>query len=274
MLGKINMMNCMKYLLSVCLLYIVAFTVNAQDIKDAEMVKVPAGEFQMGCSMKKDPICAYAYDEELHSVYLDEFEIDKYEVTFRRYQKCVDAGECIPPQVGGALNYGWPGVDLFPVNGVTWYQAKTFCEWEGKRLPTEAEWEKAARGTDLRTYPWGNKKPNFDLAVMDKPNAGQLGCGTGNTMNVGSKPKGASPYGALDMAGNLWEWTADWHDVTYYGRSPKKNPKGPKNGTHKTCRGGDFFSRHGYEVRTTSRFPYEPTDYSIAIGFRCVKSSK
>jgi formylglycine-generating enzyme required for sulfatase activity len=92
-------------------------------------------------------------------------------------------------------------------------------------------------------------------------------------MDVGSKPKGASPYGALDMAGNLWEWTADWHDFEYYHNSPKKNPAGPKTGTHKTCRGGDFFSRNGYEVRTTGRFPYEPSDYSIAIGFRCVKSN-
>ncbi|BDD12559.1 hypothetical protein FUAX_49910 (plasmid) [Fulvitalea axinellae] len=239
--------------------------------KYAAMVTVPAGKFTMGCDANIDPVCFYTSNEQLHTVYLDEFQIDKYEVTFKRYQKCVDAGVCTPPAIGGALNYGWPGVDLFPVNGVTWFQAKEFCEWEGKRLPTEAEWEKAARGTDKRTYPWGNESPSCEYAVMDRPNAGFLGCGTGNTLNVGSKPKGASPYGALDMAGNLWEWTADWYDEEYFDKSPKKNPKGPANGDYKVARGGDFFSRAGYELRTTSRFYYEPSDYSIAIGFRCAK---
>jgi formylglycine-generating enzyme required for sulfatase activity len=255
--------------------FLVAFQeVIAQEIKDDEMIVIPAGEFKMGCSPENDPYCYYISEEKLHTVYLETYKIDKYEVTYRRYQKCIDAGVCSVLAIGGGMNYGWPGIDKFPVNGVTWYQAKTFCEWQGRRLPTEAEWEKAARGTDVRVYPWGNEEPNFDLAVMDGPEAGQLGCGTGNVMNVGSKPKGASPYGVMDMAGNVWEWTADWHSEDYYYNSPKKNPKGPESGTHKTCRGGDFFSRYGYEVRTTSRFPYEPSDYSIAIGFRCAKSLK
>ncbi|WP_079253663.1 formylglycine-generating enzyme family protein [Endozoicomonas arenosclerae] len=243
------------------------------NINDAEMVRVPAGYFTMGCNPNLDPVCYYAPDEKKHDVYLDAFKIDKYEVTFRRYQKCMDdkKAKCTPPSVGGAMNYGWEGVDSFPVNGVTWYQAKKFCEFEGKRLPTEAEWEKAARGTDQRTYPWGWRKPSCERAVIDAPNAGELGCKTGNTMNVGSKPKGASPYGAMDMAGNLWEWTADWHSETYYNYSPGYNPKGPALGLYKTTRGGDFFSRNDYEVRSTSRFPYEPSDPSIAVGFRCAK---
>ncbi len=240
----------------------------------ADMVRVPAGEFQMGCTDKNDSSCPFSPEEKLHTVYLDEFEIDKYEVSFEKFQKAVDAGKINKPASGGALNYGWEGVEKFPVNGVTWHQAKQYCESLGKRLPTEAEWEKAARGTDLRLYPWGNEKPSPDLAVMDKANAGYLGCGTGNTLNIGSKPKGASPYGAMDMAGNLWEWTADWYGVDYYDNSPKKNPQGPTSGSFKTTRGGDFFSRSGYELRTTGRFPYEPTDYSIAIGFRCAKSVK
>lgn len=240
-----------------------------QNIIDDEMVVVPAGEFSMGCNVDKDQVCEFALDEKIHTVYLDAYKIDKYEVTFRRYKKCVDAGICLPPAVGGALNYGWPNTERFPANGVTWYQAKTFCEFENRRLPTEAEWEKAARGTETNTFPWGEAPPSCELAVIDGPNAGELGCKTGNTFNVGTKPKGASPYGAMDMAGNLWEWTADWHDANYYNHSPNYNPKGPDTGSYKTTRGGDFFTRSGYEIRTTSRFPYEPSDYSIAIGFRC-----
>ena len=249
---------------------VMALPAIAADIgDDAEMVEVPAGRFTMGCDPFKDPVCYYAPDEKLHQVKLDSFKIDKYEVTFRRYQQCVDAKVCSPPAIGGALNYGWQGIDRFPVNGVTWHQAKAFCAWEGRRLPTEAEWEKAARSTDSRIYPWGNKQPSCALAVMDRPGAGHLGCGTGNTQNVGSKPAGASSYGVLDMACNLWEWTADWHSESYFSSSPIDNPAGPSSGYYKVTRGGDFFSREGYELRSTSRFPYEPTDYSIAIGFRC-----
>ncbi|MGY0219399.1 formylglycine-generating enzyme family protein [Endozoicomonadaceae bacterium StTr2] len=243
------------------------------DINDAEMVDVPGGFFQMGCTLSDaDPTCQYTPEEKRHLVNLSPFKIDKYEVTFRRYQKCVDKGDCTPPAIGGALNYGWPDIDKFPVNGVTWIQADQFCKSEGRRLPTEAEWELAARGNDGRIFPWGNEKPSCDLAVMDKADAGFLGCGTGNTMDVGSRPKGQSPYGAMDMAGNLWEWTADWYSKTYYENSPIKDPQGPATGLYKTARGGDFFTRGGYELRSTGRFEYEPTDYSIAVGFRCAKS--
>jgi len=243
----------------------------AEVIDEAEMVSVPAGEFMMGCDPDKDFFCAFTSSEQQHNIIVKAFKIDKYEVTFQRYQKCVSTGKCLPPATGGALNYGWEGVDKFPVNGVTWFQAKAFCEWEGKRLPTEAEWEKAARGTDGRIYPWGDEAPSCEYAVMDRANAGYLGCNTGNTMDVGSKPKGASAYGAMDMAGNLWEWTADWYDENYYAISVAENPTGPETGHYRTTRGGDFFSRQGYELRSTSRFPYEPSDYSIAIGFRCAK---
>ncbi|MCL3780754.1 hypothetical protein EMN47_10210 [Prolixibacteraceae bacterium JC049] len=245
--------------------------VSEAKVPFSEMVTIPAGEFRMGCSPETDPNCEETFDEQLHVVYLDEFQIDKYEVTYERYQRCVEAGVCKKLAVGGACNAEWDGVDHFPVNCVTWYQAKKFCEWEGKRLPTEAEWEKAARGNDLRAYPWGNEFPTPELAVIDKPNGGFLGCGTGNTLNVGSRPKGASPYGAMDMAGNLWEWTADWYGKDYYPNSPRKNPKGPNHGDYKVARGGDFFSRWGYEVRTTGRFPYDAIDFSIAVGFRCAK---
>lgn len=241
-------------------------------VNDTVMVTVPAGEFQMGCNADADIYCELFPDEFSHTVYLDAFKIDKYEVTYQRYQKCIDAGICEPPGIGGMFNYGWAGIELLPVNGIDWYKAKAFCEWEGKRLPTEAEWEKAARGTDERTYPWGFEEPTCDYAVMDTIYAGNLGCGTGNVMPVGSKPMGASPYGAMDMAGNVWEWTADWYDENYFYNSPTNNPQGPTTGSYKTTRGGDLFARSGLSLRTTVRFPYYPSNPSPAIGFRCAKS--
>jgi len=238
---------------------------------DALMVEVPAASFKMGCDEWKDEVCYYVPEEHQHTVELDAFKIDKYEVTVRRYSQCIKAGKCEVPTVGGLMHYGNPESARFPINGVSWYQAKNFCEWEGKRLPTSAEWELAARGTDGRIYPWGNEKPDCSRAVMDRANAGYLGCGTGDTLNVGSKPKGASPYGAMDMAGNVWEWTSDWYDESYYFNSPKKNPKGPSSGILKITRGGDFLSRQGYELRASGRFPYYPSNPSPAIGFRCAK---
>lgn len=243
----------------------------ASEIVDDEMVTVPAGEFLMGCDPDMDPVCESAPDELRHSVYLNEFEIDKYEVNYRRYQKCIDADKCSYPASRGGFNY-----DLFkpnfPVNGVNWHQAKAMCEFEGKRLPTEAEWEKAARGINGQTFPWGEELPSCERAVVDGPNAGELGCKTGNVLDIGSKPAGVSPYGAMDMAGNVWEWVADWHDAEYFQSSPFKNPKGPETGNYKVTKGGDFFGRHGYEVRASSRFPYDPINISPAIGFRCAKS--
>ena len=254
--------------LSLTLLQAIGFA----QINDTEMVEVPAGNFQMGCDPDVDSSC-FGPIEALHTVYLDAFEIDKYEVNYRRYQLCIDAGICSEPGVGGMFNYGWPNIDMLPVNAVDWHQAKTFCEWEGKRLPTEAEWEKAARGnSDTRVFPWGNEDPNCDYAVMDTALAGNLGCGTGNVMPIGSKPAGASPYGAMDMAGNVWEWTNDWFDEDYYANSPTNNPQGPVTGAYKVTKGGDFFSRAGYEVRISSKFQYYPTNPSPAIGFRCARS--
>jgi len=260
-----------KILTTLVLILFVQNSVLSQII-DTAMVLIPAGNFEMGCDPLVDNLCGHPA-EEIHVVYLDSFEIDKYEVNFRRYQLCIDAGDCTIPGIGGMFNYGWPNVDMMPVNAVSWFQAKTFCEWEGKRLPTEAEWEKAARGSnDTRKFPWGNEDPDCTRAVMDSIFAGHLGCGTGNSMNIGSKPAGASPYGAMDMAGNLWEWTNDWYDENYYATSPTNNPQGAASGSYKITKGGDFFSRAGFEVRISSKFQYYPTNPSPAIGFRCAKS--
>ncbi|MBE9398943.1 SUMF1/EgtB/PvdO family nonheme iron enzyme [Pontibacterium sp. N1Y112] len=244
---------------------------NASPQDSPDMVAIPGATYEMGCDPNTDYVCSYVPEEKQHSVTIDAFKIDKYEVTTGQYTRCVEAGHCDMPTIGGLMHYGNPEAAEFPINGVSWYQARKFCEWKGKRLPTSAEWELAARGTDGRTYPWGFEEPDCTRTVMDRANAGYLGCGTGDTLNVGSKPKGASPYGVMDMAGNVWEWTSDWYDESYYFNSPRNNPKGPKHGELKITRGGDFMSRQGYELRATGRFPYYPSNPSPAIGFRCAK---
>ena len=170
------------------------------------MISIPAGNFQMGCSPNAD---SCAFDDPLHTVYLDAYAIDKYEVTNARYAKCVTAGGCTAPHVTSTVThpsyYGNPAFDSFPVVGVDWNQATAFCAWEGRRLPTEAEWEKAARGSsDTRIYPWGGYTARL--------HAGEFRLRDCYRMRGRQLPGGfislrtASPYGALDMAGNVYEW--------------------------------------------------------------------
>ena len=195
---------------------------------DAVMVTVPAGDFTMGSNDDDS--------KPAHQVYLNAFSIDKYEVTNAQYKQCVDAGKCSPPAKSESRTrnwyYGVPKYNNYPVIYVSWDDAKRYCAWAGKRLPTEAEWEKAARGTDGRIYPWGN---SFDARKLNSSEGGK-----GDTTAVGSYPDGASPYGALDMAGNVSEWVADRYDENYYANSPRNNPPGPSSGLGHVQRGGDW----------------------------------
>lgn len=220
----------------------------------------------MGCNEDVDENCL---PDELpyHQVLLSEFEIDETEVTVDAYQACVDGGTCAPRtefDAYGQLCEQTTAGDA-PVNCVTWFQARDFCEWAGKTLPTEAQWEKAARSDDGRVYPWGNEAPACNLLIMDE-------CGDG-VARVGSRPDGASPYGALDMAGNLFEWTAVWYSTTYYSESPHENPRGPTSGMRRTIRSAaPNYTPVGLRL-SQRRVDWEvlgPDTASSLVGFRCV----
>lgn len=220
----------------------------------APMVLVPAGEFTMGSSE----------DRPSHQVYLDAFYMDRFEVTTSRYARFLQATRRKPPEHWNQVNVVNHGDR--PVIGVDWYEANAYCRWSGKRLPTEAEWEKAARGTDGRKYPWGDQPPTPKTANFGK-------CcdwkGYVSLAPAGSLKAGKSPYGIYDMAGNVYEWVADWYDENYYKSSPNRNPKGPAKGTYKAFRGGSWHS-FAKDVRTTMRFGDVPTTQNGTIGFRCV----
>jgi formylglycine-generating enzyme required for sulfatase activity len=219
----------------------------------ARMVWVPAGEFLMGSN---DSYQAYIAWRPQHKVYLDGYWMYKYEVTVAQYRKfCSETGKLMPH----APNWGW--IDSHPMVSVTWQMANDYAKWAGATLPTEAQWEKAARGTDGRKFPWGNKwdasKCNSRFGKLER------------TRPVGMYPSGASPYGCMDMVGNVWEYCADWYAVDYYKFTPGKNPTGPVNGNARVLRGGSFTSSISERLRCAYRHCAVVADFDIQAGFRC-----
>ncbi|MSQ84729.1 MAG: hypothetical protein EXR77_17965 [Myxococcales bacterium] len=271
----------------------------------AGMVLVPAGKFWMGCNATKDTVCnGNTYESPQHNVTLSAYYIDATEVTVAEYKKCVDASGCAAP--GGdttSIYCNWDteakqaklGRGQHPVNCVNWTEAQKYCKWRGSQvdaanaskydLPTEAQWEMAARGScekngstasndagcnaAMRTYPWGEQAPSCTYTIMDD---GGYGCGASTTAAVGSKAAGDSPYGARDMAGNVYEWVKDWYAAGYYGTSPATDPENTASASGRVIRGGSFSNSAAY-LRAGYRSYDAPVDLYYYIGLRCFRSS-
>jgi formylglycine-generating enzyme required for sulfatase activity len=230
---------------------------KTEEIIEQKMILIPAGEFIMGESFFKKSAGPR------HPVFLEDYYIDQYHVTNAHYKGFVDATRRFPPSHWSRNQYP-PGKANHPVTFVSWFDAEAYCRWEGKRLPTEAEWEKAARGTDGRMFPWGDrlepKKANVPLL------------GLNDTTPVNAFPEGRSPYGVYDMSGNVFQWTSDWF-LPYPGNKVPHPNFGEKL---RVLRGGSFFDcsyyRCGLSFQTFNRIALMPTTKAISAGFRCAKS--
>jgi formylglycine-generating enzyme required for sulfatase activity len=232
-------------------------TITGKD--GAPMVLVPAGEFTMGSEQGDDD------EQPVHRVVLDRFYLDTFEVTNGRFAKFVEAIQSEPPW--GFADQETPVVQAErPVRWVNWLEATGYCLWAGKRLPTEAEWEKAARGTDGRTYPWGNDPPTAAHAVFG------LKEGDETVSPIGNRNPGSSPYGVHDLAGNLYEWVTDWYDDAFYTQHSPSNPRGPGEGTTKVQRGGSYINSP-YRLRSAFRTKGDPTEHDPHVGFRCAQDA-
>lgn len=283
------------------------------DSDGAILVYIPPGDFTMGgteallgrllemspqfggiaMNTRNNGFFDIADSEPAHIVYLDAYWIDQTEVTIAQYQLCVQSGKCkeVAPQAGHNYDeympkYNDPKYANYPVVYINWEMANDYCSWAGRRLPTEAEWEKAARGSEGNMFPWGN-----ELHTFEHVNNNPLGCEdnftapdftapscesrlpTGEAVEVGQYPKGTSPFEVLDMGGNVSEWVADWYSATYYANSPSSNPKGPESGEVHVFRGANFTSIfNDGELFITLRShgsPVEYQNYWSSRGFRC-----
>ncbi len=248
------------------------------------MVLIPAGNFIQGssdaeidaalqmCNDAYGGVCPqtrdwFADEAPRRTVYLDTFYIDQWEVTNQQFAEFVAATGYVTDAEKKGESQTWrtanaPGREKYPVVWMSWNDADAYCRWDGKRLPTEAEWEKAARGSDGRIWPWGSNWVNTRANTSDG--------GPGSVTLVGSYPSGASPYGVMDTTGNVWEWVADWYDALWYSNSPLRNPGGPPAGVSRVLRGGGF-RNPPWEVRAVHRHSGGPDGYAPDHGFRCAK---
>ena len=241
-----------------------------------EMIFIPGGEFLMGSPEGEGK----SQEWPQHTVYVSDFYIDKYEVTNEEYAEFLNSVEKpdvanwikLDDERSGILftdNIYRPkdGMENYPAAGISWYGANIYAGWKGLRLPTEAEWEKACRGEDGRLYPWGMEWDPEKCA-----NSSEGGCR--KIMPAGSFPEGASPYGVMDMAGNVWEWCSDWYDKGYYKESPCSDPSGPSEGKYKVMRGGSWFYSSPSKFRCALRDGRTLKCNFFNTGFRCAKSAE
>ncbi len=241
----------------------VASGAEMSTLTNVPMALIPAGEFPMGTM--KGSAHAKISEGPQRMVYLDAYSMDVYEVNTKDYAKFIEATQLHAPKAWDQVNPDKHGDR--PVVGVTWDDAVAYCTWVGKRLPTEAEWEKAARGTDGRQYPWGNEAPTSDRATLTKKWEGY-----DTPTPVGSLEAGKSPYGLYDMAGNAMEWVSDWYDPKYYDTAGPDNPKGPTTGKTGIVRGGGW----GFlpaDARSARRINPPHETRCTNIGFRCAKDA-
>lgn len=234
----------------------------------AVLTLIPAGEFLMGTSISNRDGGRDEYPD--RRIFLNAFYLDSLEVTNGRYLEFVKAtGHRIPEHPRDKKLTLWQGATVpaafkeHPVINVDWYDADAYCAWAGRRLPTEAEWERAARGTTGRRFPWGDAEPTRTLA--NYLNQWRNGAGL---EPVGSHPQGASPEGVQDLQGSVWEWVADWYDPSYYEKGPLRNPKGPAEGTRKVIRGSGWESEAPL-LRSAHRLSSDPKNRNHSLGFRC-----
>jgi len=214
----------------------------------------------------------------VHEVTLSEYFIDRYEVTAQDFaeflnahsdeaERYIEMGTAVTIEKVDGRYRPRPGLEKHPANRVSWYGADAYCRSRGQRLPTEAEWEKAARGTDERIFPWGNEFPHNDFVTFRRKFSNY---GFDAMKPVDTLPEGQSPYGVYHMAGNVWEWVSDWYEDSYYDHSPEKDPQGPETGITKVLRGGNWYYK-AYYMRTTYRFNERPDVFKIWQGFRCAQ---
>ncbi len=221
------------------------------------MVRILGGPFIMGGGPEAD-------EQPRRTVVVSTFSIDADEVTRGEYAACVAAGACKP--AAGA--HAGDATSRRPVTGVTWHDADTYCRWAHKRLPTEAEWERAARGTDGRTYPWGEAPDCARANFGNYQGEGRCPHNPGHPVDVGSY--GGDGGGLHDLAGNVWEWVADWYDAHYYAHAPSTNPHGPRHGERRVVRGGACCSMFGLP-RASNRNAFPPDYRDDDLGFRCAR---
>lgn len=272
-------MNTRKKLLNIgCDFFlIISFLTNSAhtNISEKYVVEVPVGmvyveEGMSTIGAKDGDLDAKSDAKPIHEVFLKSYYMDILEVTNEAYSDCVQAGKCDEPQETSSATrenyYGNVSYNRYPVVNVTWEDAENYCEFVGKRLPSEAEWEKAGMGTSgYRRYPWGNGSPeSYTLNITQIPGDTEMG----NTYW-----KGQSPYGLVDVVGNVSEWVSDWYSESYYQESVVENPSGPANGTKKVIR-GDSWSSDIEKIHITNRYAMEPDQYNNETGFRCAMDVK